>query len=183
VNPHLTDNAARLRIALLEAGSRGELADDPDHVAALLAPAIAAIAEEMAAAESEAAAAQEMLERERAEHARERERLVARARRAETETVRLAERPAPSPLDRPFGFYLYFLWSEAHELLYVGMSTNLLARLGKHVTDPFRRQHVASISLVECEDERQLRRLEIAAIQEHRPPWNIADLGVTVARG
>lgn len=180
---HATDITSTLKIALHEAASRGELHDDVDHLVRLLRPAIDELAADAAAASERAAAAETAARIEAEARARDREHLFRLLGRAEAAAVAFARQPPPSLLDQPTGCFVYFLWSAQDELLYVGMSTNIHRRLGEHFEDPHKRLHVHHITLLRCEDERQMRRLETVAIREHRPRWNIVGMEAVAARG
>lgn len=83
----------------------------------------------------------------------------------------------------PRGAFVYVLRSAAGEPLYVGMSSNVLARLGAHLTNPDRRRHVAGVQLLRCRSQREAARIELRLIREYRPPWNIAGVdAVTTER-
>lgn len=179
---HTPQARSILKIALHEAASRGELCDDVDRVLDLLAPAIAEIDSDLAAehrrASDAATAARSAVEA----RARDRDHLLRLLQRAEAATVAAAERPGLTPLDDPRSCYVYFLWSAQDELLYVGMSTNVFRRVGVHLDDPDRRAHIHRVTVLRCEDERTMRRLELAAIRERRPRWNITGM-VAVTHG
>jgi hypothetical protein len=79
----------------------------------------------------------------------------------------------PGPLKQPHGFYVYFLWARDDSLLYVGMSTNILLRLGQHLSNPERRYRIARITTTRHRDEAEMRRVETRAIWNLHPPWNV----------
>lgn len=75
----------------------------------------------------------------------------------------------------PEGFYVYLLWgTEPDKPLYVGLSTNILSRLGAHLTNPERRDHIIRVGLIQCDDEHAMRETERRLIAGYKPPWNIA---------
>ncbi len=63
---------------------------------------------------------------------------------------------------------IYFLIL-AGEIVYVGQTTNLIKRLGRHLQDG---KEFDSYSVVECE-KRDLLRLEMAYISELKPRYNV----------
>lgn len=94
-------------------------------------------------------------------------------RRSEADAAAAAVTTSRSPLENPWGFYVYYLWGDGDLLLYVGKSTNLLNRLGSHIGDPRKRRAIARITVVEHPDEDAMARAEGCAIRELRPQWNV----------
>lgn len=87
---------------------------------------------------------------------------------AEIETVAVADGFDPR------GFFVYELWGEdSSRPLYVGQSSNVLARLGSHLGDAVKRASVRRVSLIRCRDFEQMDRLEARLIAQHQPPWNV----------
>jgi hypothetical protein len=179
------------KIALLEAGARGEIrleAAELDRIIDILAPVVAqaelAAREEIAERQAEFETARAAWETERSILIKQRE-LAERGRaRAEQESAKqevagLVGSVQPNPFENPHGFYVYYLWSDAGELLYVGRSTNVLSRLGVHMTTPDRRREIARVATVEHPDAASMKRAEERAIKAHRPPWNV--VGVPLA--
>jgi hypothetical protein len=162
-----------LKIALLEAAGQGQLDQDPDQVMALLGPAIDAVEAEVSDLQSQVDAGQQTLDEERSERAAERRALDRLRVRAERDAVAAINAVQPDVLTRPWGCYVYFLRDHSDRIMYIGMSTNLMLRLGVHLTTPGRRGLIASISVIECRDEATMRRMEGVAIREHQPPWNV----------
>lgn len=73
----------------------------------------------------------------------------------------------------PNGFYVYALWGKDDACpLYVGQSTNVLARLGSHLGDRNKRGHVERVTLIRCRGPREMDLTERELIKHHRPPWN-----------
>lgn len=172
-NPTLA--ALILKAALYGAAARGEI-DDADALIRLLAPA----AEEIeTAATAELAKKDAQIEALEASHAAQRaeweDKLAVetkRAAQAEADAVSLTGTPQPGPLERPHGYYVYFLWGAGDELLYVGMSTNILSRLGQHLVRSDRGWRVHRVTVQECPDEKTMRSVEARMIWHHNPPWN-----------
>lgn len=94
-------------------------------------------------------------------------------KRSENEAAVAAVATSRSPLENPWGFYVYYLWAADGLLLYVGMSTNLLSRLGQHISDKAKRRVIARITMTEYPNEPVMIRAETRAIYELRPLWNI----------
>lgn len=74
------------------------------------------------------------------------------------------------------GFYVYALYGAADELLYIGQSTGVMARISGHVNDPDKRDHIVRVAVHECESRADMDETEKRLILAHRPPWNIAGL-------
>lgn len=76
------------------------------------------------------------------------------------------------------GFFVYFLWGceDADRPLYVGKSTNVLARLGIHLADPSKRVEVERVSILRFETKAQMDIEEVRLIRLHCPAWNIASM-------
>lgn len=76
------------------------------------------------------------------------------------------------------GFFVYALWGEDPDCpLYVGRSSNLLLRIGTHLTDPVKREAVQKVTVSRCASERAMIRAEEKLIAAYRPPWNIVGVG------
>lgn len=168
-----------VKIALLYAVGHGKLdtSTDVDRLAEILSPVLNEMdLSARAGPEAQRAA----LDSERAQWQSERSSLIAQLRFAERGRER-AEREAArdvgtfsqsGPLEHPHGFYVYHLWSHSDELLYVGLSTNILSRLGAHLVTPDRRRHITRATATEYPDRGAMVRAEAIAIREHQPPWN-----------
>lgn len=76
----------------------------------------------------------------------------------------------PWPIARNVGVYL--LIGEHDEILYVGQSTNVMARLGAHLRRADVQTKVTKAAILEVPPH-QLRGLEAALIAQHNPPLNI----------
>jgi excinuclease UvrABC nuclease subunit len=84
----------------------------------------------------------------------------------------------------PHGCFVYFLMDKKGETLYVGTSTNILARLGSHMGDSHKRGRVGAVSVmaygpVNKENRGRMLFAERMFIGLHQPPWNI--IGVPAA--
>jgi hypothetical protein len=68
----------------------------------------------------------------------------------------------------------YVLWGEDQERpLYVGKSTNVLARLGTHLADPVKRSQIRRWTIIECADgPSRLDEAETMLIAHYRPRYN-----------
>lgn len=76
----------------------------------------------------------------------------------------------PWPIARNVGVYL--LIGERDEILYIGQSTNVMARLGAHLRRTDVKARVTKAAILEVPTY-QLRGLEAALIARHKPPLNI----------
>lgn len=75
----------------------------------------------------------------------------------------------------PTGFFVYCLWgSSDRRPVYVGRSTNVVARLGAHLGDQVKRGIVRRVTLTRCPDFESMCRLEEQLIGHYRPEFNIA---------
>lgn len=73
----------------------------------------------------------------------------------------------------PRGYFVYVLWGrDERRPLYVGQSTNILARLGDHLGDRKKRYGVTRVSVFRCKSEGQMDKHEARLIAEFQPPWN-----------
>ena len=73
----------------------------------------------------------------------------------------------------PHGFFVYCLWgNDVDRPLYVGLSTNILARLGSHLSDKEKRYRVQRITLIRCKTHGQMVKTEIRLIDQYQPPLN-----------
>lgn len=77
----------------------------------------------------------------------------------------------------PRGNFVYCLWGSDTDIpLYVGMSTNILARLGTHLNDAEKRRRVERVTLIRCKTDRQMRQAEVRLIGEYQPPLNVVGI-------
>jgi hypothetical protein len=73
----------------------------------------------------------------------------------------------------PHGFYVYLLRESAGKPpIYVGQSTNILSRLGSHMTAPDRRYRVKHIEVLRCKNRRQMDLTEARLIRHFKPELN-----------
>lgn len=77
------------------------------------------------------------------------------------------------PLD-PSGHYVYKLYSGQGELLYVGRSSNVLGRLGAHMSDPHKADHVKVMFVTQCASHEESCAVEALLIAALTPPLNAA---------
>jgi len=76
----------------------------------------------------------------------------------------------------PHGFYVYLLWSASDDKpLYVGLSTNVLSRLGNHMSDPAKVMRVTRVTLLKCYSAEVMQALELKLIRFYNPELNIRD--------
>ncbi|WP_157251061.1 GIY-YIG nuclease family protein [Nonomuraea typhae] len=159
---------------MLEAASRGEL-DNPEAVIESLMPAADAFEadarEQLRALHSRLAEQQAAHEAERERWADEKARLIRQCQRAERDLVAISGCPQNGPLEDPHGFYVYYLWDHLQRILYIGRSANIFRRLGEHVLK--RGIGIYRITTVQCPDAATMERLEMQAIAEHQPEWNV----------
>ena len=75
----------------------------------------------------------------------------------------------------PHGYFVYLLWERDDSTpIYVGKSTNILARLGDHMSNPARRHRVRKVTLIRCKNQLTMDRTEDRLIRRYRPELNIA---------
>ncbi len=73
----------------------------------------------------------------------------------------------------PHGYFVYCLWGFGRDHpLYVGLSRNVLSRLGTHLGGLRRRNSIERVTLIRCETESAMVATEARLIREHQPPWN-----------
>jgi hypothetical protein len=76
----------------------------------------------------------------------------------------------------PNGHFVYILWGTSDDKpLYVGRSSNVLARLGNHMVNPQRRQCIARVSLVRCLDRTTATQVEAQLIDFYQCELNKLD--------
>jgi hypothetical protein len=88
----------------------------------------------------------------------------------------LTERPDEG--FNPNGCFVYLLWASNDDKvpLYVGKSTNVLARIGDHLRDPARRYRIHWVTLIRCRTERRMEETEGRLIRKYRPELNTAGI-------
>lgn len=75
------------------------------------------------------------------------------------------------------GFYVYALWGDdPTRPLYIGKSRNLLGRVGTHLSNPNRAEHIRRVTVVRCSSQESMDRRELREIRTRKPTWNIAGL-------
>jgi hypothetical protein len=80
----------------------------------------------------------------------------------------------------PHGYFVYNLWGEDETTpLYVGRSSNVLARLGSHLGEQAKWIAVWHVSVQRCPTVREMEALEKRLIRQLRPPWNKAGVPVS----
>lgn len=74
------------------------------------------------------------------------------------------------------GFYVYALYgAESPDVpLYVGQSTNALARVGNHLGEARRREQVTRVAVRQCESQVDMDETEARLIVAYCPLWNTA---------
>lgn len=78
----------------------------------------------------------------------------------------------------PSGFCVYMLWGDDQSRpLYVGLSTNILGRLGSHMNCRDKRAQTRKVQIIRCGDEATMRQLEHDLIAKYQPPLNV--VGIT----
>lgn len=73
----------------------------------------------------------------------------------------------------PHGYFVYVLMKADGSALYVGQSTNVLARLGAHMGDREKREQTALVRIYKCETFHEMSALEIELIKKLQPELNI----------
>lgn len=77
----------------------------------------------------------------------------------------------------PHGCFTYCLWGDDPQRpLYVGQSTNILARLGSHLGDGLKRPHIQRVTVTRHDGPEAMCRAEAGLIALHQPPWNRAGI-------
>jgi hypothetical protein len=102
----------------------------------------------------------------------------------EDDTARRAEL-LPVALDAGFdarGWFVYSLFEKDAEVpFYIGMSGNVLSRLGIHATAPEKRKRLHRVTLIRCPSAHEARITERSMIEKYRPEMNVVFLRVGVA--
>ncbi|HET6915952.1 MAG TPA: GIY-YIG nuclease family protein [Acidimicrobiales bacterium] len=89
------------------------------------------------------------------------------------ERARLAVETIGESFD-PRGYFVYLLFGEDDARpIYVGQSSNVLSRLGNHMSANDRRGRVTRVGLIRCADDRQMFALERELIEHYRPELNV----------
>lgn len=74
----------------------------------------------------------------------------------------------------PHGHFVYLLWGDvADRPLYVGLSSNVLGRLGDHMRSKSRRDSIRRVTILRCPSRSKMISLERSLIARHQPPWNV----------
>lgn len=84
-----------------------------------------------------------------------------------------AERAVELPV---CGHFVYVLWADT-EPIYVGSSSNVLARLGQHMSGP-KRPQVTRVTVKEYPSHWMMIEAELALIRRYRPPLNVAGMPI-----
>lgn len=74
----------------------------------------------------------------------------------------------------PRGCYVYVLWDQSGEPIYVGQSTNVLSRVGSHMSPGRKGPDVARVSFIRCASKESMCALERHMIFLLNPRLNIA---------
>lgn len=81
----------------------------------------------------------------------------------------------------PHGFFVYCLWGVALDRpLYVGCSSNVLSRLGSHLSDRGKRDLVRRVTITRCATRVVMMRTERRLIAELQPTLNIVGVSPRV---
>ena len=74
----------------------------------------------------------------------------------------------------PVGYYVYLLWESRGDgkPIYVGSSSSILVRLGRHLGDGPKRRRVGWITFIRCASKQAMTRRENALIRKYLPEWN-----------
>jgi excinuclease UvrABC nuclease subunit len=73
--------------------------------------------------------------------------------------------------------YLYRLWDDNDQLLYVGISKSAMARLTQHQRNKEWSQEIAKVTIESVGSRDEAQRLEKIAIQNEQPKYNIQHAG------
>lgn len=91
------------------------------------------------------------------------------------ESIRTAVRASLDVAFDPNGYFVYLLWGEDLEQpLYIGRSTNVLSRLGTHLNDRDKRAVISRVSMMRCDSEMVMCKMEERLIRLYEPEWNTA---------
>lgn len=73
----------------------------------------------------------------------------------------------------PHGFFVYILWGTANNAVYVGQSTNVLGRLGYHMSKDKKKLNATRyVELIRCSDRDDMNATEIKLIRKLKPALN-----------
>lgn len=74
---------------------------------------------------------------------------------------------------QPHGFFVYILWGAGDNAVYVGQSTNVLGRLGYHMSkDKKKLTATRYVELIRCADRDDMNATEIKLIRKLKPAFN-----------
>lgn len=111
-----------------------------------------------------------------------RERSIERAERRYLNLVASSHTSALAESIEPSGFYVYCLWGDDPDRpIYVGRSSNVLSRLGSHLSSRLRRRMVRRVTLTKLNTYRQMCDHEARLIRHYQPALNV--VGVDRAVG
>jgi predicted GIY-YIG superfamily endonuclease len=68
------------------------------------------------------------------------------------------------------GYFVYLMWDENDDAVYIGMSTNPYNRIKNHMARTWFGK-LRTIDIIPCESEDDMRDLERAQIREHKPEF------------
>jgi predicted GIY-YIG superfamily endonuclease len=75
---------------------------------------------------------------------------------------------------KPQGYFVYILWGEDGNAVYVGQSTNVLSRIGYHMSkDKSKLTATEHVELIRCDDRDDMNTAEISLIRKLKPALNI----------
>jgi len=76
----------------------------------------------------------------------------------------------------PNGHFVYLLWGTSDDRpLYIGRSSNVLARLGSHMNNPARRHRIARVTLIRCFSAEVAAETEAHLIDVYQCELNMLD--------
>lgn len=163
----------RVRIALLQAASRG-LIGDPDGVLAAIEDEITAVEASIDRDIQTALTVSELHLNGAADRLDAKGSAQAKAEARVDRALLCMSATALAESFDPRGYFVYCLWgADDDRPLYVGLSTNVLARLGQHMSNRERRYGVQRVSLIKCKSHAQMESTESRLIGEYQPIWNV----------
>ena len=96
--------------------------------------------------------------------------------RVKQQAQRISEQWIGDQLDNgfnPHGFFIYLLWENPDQPIYIGQSSNVCGRLGTHVSSNYG-WRIKDVTLIRCQSEEQMKITEAELIDLYQPELNRA---------
>jgi hypothetical protein len=71
------------------------------------------------------------------------------------------------------GFFVYLLIGHHDKPIYIGQSTNILSRLGSHMSGN-KRELTSKVQIIRCRNKKSMNLTESILIKQHQPMLNVA---------